>query len=216
MKRPYYTMTSRMVPDWRVQKGGYVWEDNTLNANVGSQVDVASWSSPPHEYLANLAYDPASRGGLASKNNVLYFTRMYGPFEPEEDGVPFFLELEAFHNVQKQLREAWREQDHHLIFKRSWWTGGFENNPEHQFRVNWEVKRGSLQMKVSNCKDYLSVLLARDIAEKHAKVCRNPKCHTPFFVAQRTDVKYCSHSCAVVINVKNFRQRHKKKARLTR
>jgi hypothetical protein len=207
-------MTSRMVPDWRVQKGGYAWDDNTLNSNLGPQVDVTTWDDPPHVYLANLAYDPDSRGGLASKQQVLLFTRMYGPLE-REDGSPFYLELEVFHNVQKHLREAWQEQDHHRIFKRSWWTGEStdENNPEHQFHVNWEVKRGRLQMKVKTCKDYLSVLLARDIIEKHAKICRNPKCPTPYFVAERTDAKYCGHPCAVTIGVKNFRQRHKAQKR---
>jgi hypothetical protein len=210
MKRSYYTMTARMVPDWKVQKGGHEWEDDTLGSNLGPQVDVTTWIEPPHVYLANLAYDPNSRGGLASKQDVLLFTKKYGFFFEPGDDSPVFLKLEVFHNVQKQLREAWQEQNHHLIFKRSWMTEETTDRDwEQAFYVNWEVKRGKLQMKVRTCKDYLSVLLARDIAEKHAKVCRNQKCPSPYFVAQRTDAKYCTHACASDTSVKNFRQRKK-------
>jgi hypothetical protein len=54
-------------------------------------------------------------------------------------------------------------------------------------------------------------LLARDLAEGRAKVCRNPECATPFFV-KRSDAQFCSHKCAVDVNNVAYRPRRQRLA----
>jgi predicted RNA-binding Zn ribbon-like protein len=42
------------------------------------------------------------------------------------------------------------------------------------------------------------------------KVCGNPDCVTPYFVESRKGQEFCSHKCAVLINVRRFRERQSK------
>lgn len=40
-----------------------------------------------------------------------------------------------------------------------------------------------------------------------AKICANPDCPHPYFLQKRKGQIYCSHPCAVLINVRRFRER---------
>lgn len=58
-----------------------------------------------------------------------------------------------------------------------------------------------------------------DMLEKKAcvlwsliRMCENPDCPTPYFLEARKGQKYCSHKCAVLINVRRFRARREEEA----
>ena len=123
-------------------------------------------------------------------------------------GKPFWLSLDSFRLMQAQLREAWRQANTCLFTDPRGVTEsfGYDMRP-----ITWGVKRHGLEIRPASCFDYVGLLLARDIAEGSAKICQNPDCASPYFVARRSDAKFCSHPCAVAVNVKNFRQRAKRK-----
>ena len=173
----------------------------------------SAWQSPPHVALANLGYISDKRSGVASNDQIVRFVRKYGPLGVEssemgDPGSPFWLELETFRETQERLREAWIKRDHRLFIDAQNVKSalGFE----HLLHINWDVRRGALEMRLASCYDFIAILLTRDLAEKHAKVCRNPSCPAPYFVAKRTDPIFCTRQCASATSVRNFRQRHKK------
>ncbi|HTB93154.1 MAG TPA: hypothetical protein VK728_10010 [Candidatus Sulfotelmatobacter sp.] len=215
MKKSYYTLTTNILPGWPLPRGGHRIEQGEIASTLGSRLaDAGAWKDPPHVALANLGYDPAKRGGFASEKAIVSFLKQYGPLgaRPEEvgePGEPFWLRLASFHEMQERLREAWKKRDHRFFVDPSRLKGG--TGYEHLLRVNWEMKGGMLVMRLATWYDYVAILLTRDIVERRARICGNPNCVTPYFVAERRDAKYCSHPCAVAVSVRRFRERKRRK-----
>jgi hypothetical protein len=217
MNRTYYTLLAHLLPGWKLPHAKSLKvEDKELKGGTSRRpVDTGQWPDPPHVYFANLGYDSARRGGVASEQEIVKFTTRYGPLgveqgkdaatQPEE---PFWLTLDTFRFFQAQLREAWTKRKVDLFTDpQNLGAGlGYELLP-----VNWKVKNDHLEMRPASCYAYMGILLARDLAEGRAKVCQNPYCSAPYFVAKRRDAKFCSHPCAVAVNVKKFRQRQRRK-----
>src|SRR5262249_51535005 len=115
-----------------------------------------------------------------------------------------------FRRQQTHLRDAWQRRDTNLFTDP---TGaakafGYDARP-----INWNVRDNQLEMVTPSCRDYIGVLLARDLATRRARICARPKCPHPYLVAARKDQKFCTHKCASDVSQNNFRKRHQKKRR---
>ncbi len=64
-------------------------------------------------------------------------------------------------------------------------------------------------MRVTDWREYVLILLTRDIAEGRARICANPKCMAPYFVKGRKDARHCSRPCVVLVNVHKSRAKQK-------
>jgi hypothetical protein len=238
MRKSYYILRTIFLPGWKLPQAKSLKIDGGDLTGVASSrlADVMEWKSEPHVFLANLGYDAERRGGQASNEQVEMFTARYGPLDivqgsgaatqklgamdaleaakkilassqPEEC---FWLSLSEFRRQQSQLRDAWQRKDANLFTDP---TGavkvfGYDLRP-----INWHVRDNLLEMVTASCRDYVGVLLARDIADNRARICQRPRCPAPYFVANRIDQKFCSHKCASDVSQNNFRKRHQKKPR---
>ena len=234
MRQLYYTLEAQLLPGWKLPHPKTLKVEQHTEHERGSNertiaeltggtsslpVDPRRWKDPPHVALANLGYASDRRGGVASEKDIVWFTERYGPLGVEGGAdtaalgeEPFWTKLEVFRWFQRNLREAWRKPDASLFL-----------NPPGQdakgmlgydlMRITCEAKNGRLELRPMTCADYISILLTRDLAAGCAKVCQNPKCVSPYFVAKRRDAKFCSHPCAVLVNVIKFRQRQRCKRR---
>jgi hypothetical protein len=215
IKSSYYMLTTRVLPGWPLPQGGHQLKNKVLRSAFGTKLpDAASWKEPSHLVLANLGYKPALRTGFASESEMLRFVKEYGPpgVSPADTGEPgdeFEISIHLFHWTQTQLREAWQKRDHRLFVDPEKFKSA--TGYEHMFRVNWDVRRGMLEMRLASWYDYVAILLTRDIAEKRARVCLNPECPAPYFIAGRRDAKFCSHGCASSISHKNYLKRRRRK-----
>jgi hypothetical protein len=211
----YYKLSVKLTPGWRLPHPKSLKLDpKELKGGVSDRaVDPKLWADVPHVAFANLGYDPQRRAGVATDDQIRMFTTQYGPLGaggneeaatvPQE---PFWLSLANFRFLQVQLREAWTKRDASQFTDPANLAMGHELLP-----MSLKVKGGILEMQPASLYAYMGILLARDIAEGCARVCQNRNCHTPFFIAKRSDQLYCSHPCAVAINVEKFRQRQVRK-----
>ncbi|MFZ0981225.1 MAG: hypothetical protein WAN23_17620, partial [Candidatus Acidiferrales bacterium] len=180
---------------------------------TGDRTAKASrWSDPPHVEFANLGY--TETGGVAPPEKIRQFLKSYGggfglDDVTTESGEPLHIVVSQFQSDQWRIREAWRRRDHSLYTE----LGGGDSMGYDVMPVAWDARRGRLSFRPVGIKLFMKILLARDISNGTARICANPGCPTPFFVAKRRDAKFCSHQCAVSVNVKNFRQRQKKRNR---
>ena len=236
MKVSYYRLDVHLRPGWQLPqtKTLTIENDDLKGMNSSQPVDPTKWKDPPHVALANLGYDPARRGGLASDDQIKMFTSRYGPLSviqgpgaaveqpkpsdlleaakrvlaPAQAEEPFWMPLVNFRLSQSQLRAAWKEKNASLFTdpENSRKSLGYDLVP-----IDWRVRGNQMELCPASCDNYMGILLTRDLGEKRARVCQNPDCPTPYFVAGRRDAKFCSHRCAVAIGVNNFRRRQRRK-----
>jgi hypothetical protein len=236
MRISYYRLNVQLRPGWRLPQPKTLRIENGDLKGVNSflPVDPAKWKDPPHVAFANLGYDPERRGGLASDDQIKMFTLRYGPLSviqgpgaaaeqpkpsnwqealkrvlaPTPVEEPFWMSLANFRLSQAKLRAAWKEKNASLFTDPddSSKSLGYDLLP-----VDWQAAGNQIELCPASCEDYMGILLTRDLAEKRTRVCQNPDCPTPYFVAGRRDAKFCSHRCAVAIGVNNFRKRQRRK-----
>jgi hypothetical protein len=236
MKISYYRMDVRLRPGWRLPQAKTlrIGNGDLKGVNSSLPVDPAQWKDPPHVAFANLGYDPARRGGFASDDQIKMFTSRYGPLSilqgpgaaaeqpkpskvmeaakrvlaPTQAEEQFWMPLADFRVSQAQLRDAWKEKNASLFTdpENSSKSLGYDLLP-----VDWQATGNQMELCPASCDNYMGILLTRDLAEKRTRVCQNPDCPTPYFVAGRRDAKFCSHRCAVAISVNNFRKRQRRK-----
>ena len=236
MRISYYRLNVQLRPGWRLPQPKTLRIENGDLKGVNSflPVDPAKWKDPPHVAFANLGYDPERRGGLASDDQIKMFTLRYGPLSviqgpgaaaeqpkpsnwqealkrvlaPTPVEEPFWMSLANFRLSQAKLRAAWKEKNASLFTDPddSSKSLGYDLLP-----VDWQAAGNQIELCPASCEDYMGILLTRDLAEKRTRVCQNPDCPTPYFVAGRRDAKFCSHRCTVAIGVDNFRKRQRRK-----
>jgi hypothetical protein len=210
-----YELTARLLPRWRrIEEGSLKFKHGSVSFRLASEiVDAAVWRDPPHVVLANLGYVPGSTYRPPDEKEVRLFLTRYGPLGfgigvgdvstvrtagvSEPEGTDY--SLESFYSVQRRLRRAWEAGEAQLF------TDPLGGDVRY-WPLDVKVQRGRLVIETKSCLDYMGLLLARDIAEGHAKRCESETtCSTPYFIAQRSDAIYCSHPCAVLMNVKRWR-----------
>ena len=77
-------------------------------------------------------------------------------------------------------------------------------------RVDMTRKGEGIDIAVVDLWNLTRLLFLRDYSAGRTRVCSNPDCSSPYFLQQRRGQKYCTHKCAVLMNVRRFREREAK------
>jgi hypothetical protein len=153
--------------------------------------DFSRWKDAPHVALANLRDDPKA---------VLRFTRTYGA-------------LGQYENVlgpHKRKTDPVQEALHYRDFLRRAWEGDtftFFALPASHGATLCAMQAGGFIIATSTLWPLIQVMFIQDWQQKRIKKCGNPDCPAPYFCAVRKGQKFCSQRCAVLINVRHFRER---------
>jgi hypothetical protein len=141
--------------------------------------------------LANLRDDPKA---------VLQFTRTYGGLGRYESVLGRnrrkpdpVREVLLYRDA---LRRAW-EGDTFTFFAFPAWHGA----------TLCASAAGGFLIAIDALWPLIQVMFIQDWTEKRIKKCGNPDCPAPYFCAVRQGQKFCSQKCAVLINVRHFRER---------
>lgn len=218
MSRAYYDLQAQIRPGWLLANSrAWRLRKNVLDGHTLHEVpNPAKWKDPPHVAFANMIVDAKS---------VRAFANTYGPLIatldeiPDEGGDGFEINLTLLGYIQDEIREVWRGK-RELIHL---WVGRGAELAIRTFllpcriarptEANWHdyvVPGRSGELLVDSCLAYLRMLLHRDLESGRARVCKNPECVTPYFVAGREDKEFCCHQCAVDVNVPKWRKRMRK------
>jgi hypothetical protein len=164
-----------------------------LRGVLGSQAEPNRWKEPPHVVLSNLEI---------TSEIMASFIKKFGPlmgkdaavFNPDADH--FYESLDYFKQFQDVLRSAWKGDDKsiHAIQNRAGYLSPL-----------W-MGTQKIQIAVDDLQQLLCLLFLRDRAAGKIAVCANPDCPAPFFVRSRKGQRFCTHKCAVLINVRKFRK----------
>lgn len=163
------------------------------------EFDLRRWKEPPHVALANLRLDDL--GALEA------FTRRYGvvnwvthpTLDPlgqrVSDGTGGITAADVG-RFRDYLRKAWAGDryavDQMLV--------------DITATVRVGVPSAGLDLVIEDLWTLTRLMFLRDWRAGRTKVCASPDCPAPFFVAVRKSHKFCSHPCAVLVNVRRFRE----------
>jgi len=222
MKSTYYKISAILEPGWILPYAPSIKVEGDIMRGGSNRrpVNKNEWPDPPHVAIANLGYVTGQVNRFASESEMRGFILRYGI--PEDlnsypsatnDVMPFEMRVSIFRWHQQQIRLAWEKRDVRLFTDPGNFTEflGFE-----YLAVNWVAHRDGLILQPADCFTFAGLLLARDLAEERALICKNPNCPAPYFVANRLGAKYCSHRCAVSVNVRNFRNRSRRRGKVRR
>jgi|SRR5271168_1306016 len=170
------------------------------------------WKHPPHEYLAGME--------LTDWNveRVRAFTLEYGPLAPRhrpgeiptggdfdcfKPGDRVWIDTAQFVALQKLLWLAWQGD-----------PGALQDvSGDLASALNLRAGAEGLELEVPDLWALIRLLFLQDHAKGKTKVCTNPDCQKLCFLQARKGQIYCSHECAVLINVRRFRDRNAGRAR---
>jgi len=202
--------------------------DLSIDGRLESEIDISRWKEMPHECLANLPLSfnlsrSTSELGLSSLERselsrsrveanrpsleaMDMFIKRYGLLAAEtssdEDGNVYFRESAfGFVVCQNTLQEAWKGNARELRNMRK--------QVQRKLRVGPTVEAGRIGFVTEQLWPFVCMLFFRDYAAGKTKVCANPDCPHPYFLKERKGQMYCSHPCAVLINVRRFRGRER-------
>jgi hypothetical protein len=153
--------------------------------------NFAKWKDAPHVALANLRTEEAA---------AVRFTRTYGVLSKDFRGVPMSLPVSEVYRYRDRLRRAWEDDDAFLDFL---------NEPENPKAILW-VRRTAMEIVIEDLWTLIRVLFSRDRWDDRTRKCKSPDCPAPYFLAVRQGQKFCSQRCAVLVNVRRFREREAK------
>ena len=144
------------------------------------------WKDPPHVALANLRDEPAA---------ALRFTRTYGVLaHGYKGGEAITIPVGQVFGFRNKLRRAWDGDEQAMMDILNLQT------------FLW-VRPTGIEIVPEDLWTLVRVVFARDWWDERAKKCENPDCPAPYFLAVRKGQKFCSQKCAVLINVRHFRER---------
>jgi hypothetical protein len=191
-------------------------ENNRITGELGDEVDVRSWKSPPHVALANMALEPrmleafSRRYGVLGEVEVTYSEVYKAAHRGEFDSTPtellnigaadlvkqtFVINGDEFADAQKLLRLAW-------LGDRSILKGAIMQavkQGDYQVILPGEMRNEQTILAARNLWQYSCFLFVLDYSAGKARKCANPDCTaTPYFIQQRKDQEYCGHACAVI------------------
>jgi len=182
-----------------------VGADGIISGNLGNDpVNTKAWKTPPHVALANLSLNPQAIASFIRKYGTLgdiVGTEGQADTEGSSQSVSFILNPSFVGDMQSILRLAWRADRSALL--------QIEDVVK---QINLQVvpslvRREEIVVKTSDLWKYLCFAFSIDYIEEKTKTCTNPDCEHPYFVQKRKDQQFCSHRCAVVINVQRYRER---------
>ena len=180
-------------------------------------VDPAKWKEPPHVALANLRgavlLDPLAAGK---------FTRTYGVLPEFATDPTTDPSLPNIGDLLAHYPEAWQKISLGRIQSWRWllrgaWRGSpgqldqiIKDSPETQLAA---TRDGVVIQKVGDLWTLIWILFLKDRAAGRAKVCANADCPFPYFLRARKGQVFCSHPCAVLVNVRRFRKARRSKSK---
>jgi hypothetical protein len=152
--------------------------------------DLSRRKEPVHERLANMTLDVDS---------IYVFTKVWGFLDADVAGngrlVTRPQHLEQFQDL---LQRAWRGESKAL------------SEIEKDVKARVDVGAKGIDIAVVDLWNLVRLSFLRDHKVGRTKVCANNDCPSPYFLEQRKGQKYCTHKCAVLINVRRFRERQAK------
>jgi hypothetical protein len=146
--------------------------------------DLRRWKEPPHLALANLRPDTPA---------VLAFTRRYGVVWFRGWADPMWVLPANMIRLRDFLRQGWEGKKD--VLGRMW----------ADIEVRMRGEPTGVEIVVEDLWTLIRLTFLQDWVSGRPKVCGNPECPAPYFLAVRKGQKYCSHKCAVLINVRRFR-----------
>lgn len=162
--------------------------DNALQSASSQSIDLSRRKEPAHEALANLSPDVGS---------LYAFTKMWGFLTGDVDPLTgeVVSRLQQIAPIQKLLRRAWSGDSNAIkaIAK--------------DVKARLDVRAKGIDIAVVDLWNLVRLLFLLDYWEGKTKICANPDCSSRYFLEQRKGQQYCSHKCAVLMNVRRFRQR---------
>lgn len=211
--KSYYATTTRIryystIPDrvWIAKDPDNV---ERLYASPETQpADPARWREPPHVTLANLL--PAKESGLLDLKAVEKFTRTYGVLGEYPTHGQRVIDPVKIQGLQGLLQQAWRGELEELDEIEM-----YNIAPETEISTT----RDGIELRVRDLWTLIRILFLRDYGAGRARVCAITDCpRTPYFLQSRKGQMFCSHPCAVLANVRRFReeQRAQGKARINK
>jgi hypothetical protein len=186
------------------------------------RTDSSRWKEPPHIVLANLT-SPIPEA-------IQAFIRRYGPLAGRSTHLmvvngaqQFYENVAKFIAFQKLLQEAWMGNDEavkkigdRIAVKRDrydpklkQWVGG-------KSKIWLSASGQSIEAHLTELEPFICLLFLRDYAKGDTGVCTNPDCPAPYFLRERKGQQFCTHKCAVLINVRRFRAAQKRIAKQRR
>jgi hypothetical protein len=152
--------------------------------------DLSKRKEPVHEALTNMAL------GLDS---LYAFTRMWGFLDADiaADG-RWVTRPRHIKRFQELLRRAWKGEEKAI------------RRMETKLAARVDVSASGIDIAVIDLWNLVRLLFLRDYRAGRTKMCANPDCSSPYFLQQRQGQRYCTHKCAVLVNVRRFREREAK------
>ena len=184
------------------------------------------WPDAPHVAFANLSLDDTTLKMFTQRYGPLYTPLKWSRAEEilmSESKDPFGTasalariftpDLGRAKEMQELLRRAWRgersaivELEHDLMQKGLHpWFGVTE-----KVLGLKDAPTDALTLFADDIWTLVRIAFLLDYKGGRAKTCANPDCPTPWFVESRKGQEFCTHKCAVLINVRRFRERQAK------
>lgn len=177
------------LPEVTQVKVGHV-----IGALGQERVGVRRWKEHPHLLLANLPTGDTRPSGMAKKpvsglpdeKAMEEFVRTHGVLwgKVNEDTGRFDEDTVHFADAQDTLRKAWTE-DSKAIQE-------IKDQLETALEVRPSVRAGGIEFATENLWSFLCLLFLRDNAAGRTKVCANPDCTAPYYLAKRKDQRFCA------------------------
>jgi hypothetical protein len=166
----------------------HLFWDDALQSASSQRIDLSRRKEPAHEALANLVLDLGS---------LYAFTKRWGflVFDIDPSSGEAVTRVQQITPRQALLQQAWSGD------------GGAVNAIAKDARARLDVTAKGIDIAVVDLWNLIRLLFLRDYWEGKTKVCANPHCASRYFLEQRKGQQYCSHKCAVLMNVRRFRQR---------
>jgi len=183
---------------WGTGVKSVLWGKNVLTVDwltlletaTDQPFDLSRKKEPAHVTLANLTLD---------LDSLHFFTKTWGFLDADvENSGRLLTRPEHVEPFQALLQRAWKGNS----------TALREMNKDLKARV--DVGPKGISVAIVDLWNLVRLLFLRDHVAGTTKVCSNPDCSSPYFVQQRRGQKYCTHKCAVLMNVRRFREREAK------
>jgi CGNR zinc finger len=175
------------------------------------------WPDAPHRAFANLHLDVAALGMFTQRYGHLYFPGEWP--KPNAEAIAasderlgtalrmlfsFVPDLQQAKNMQKLLVRAWcADQGAIADIEKDIKVFPLFGATERAFGLN--DPPDGFALYAEDMWNFVRAAFLLDYKNGRAKVCKNPDCPAPYFLQSRKGQEFCSHKCAVLVNVRRFR-----------
>lgn len=172
-----------------------------------------TWPDPPHVFFANLELTPES---------LRKFEKTYGPMRTwetkqrvaNEERVVSSDPMTDAQERQWILRMAWCGDTEALLSMGIGNTVGYVPDVEPArgpIRIVPGVTKDGIDLYALGMWSFIRIAFLHDFFEGKIGLCANSEhgCPAPYFLIPRKGQEYCTHKCAVQMNVRRFREREK-------